>query len=107
MVIELILFQGGGGGGYSHEMIRQNPNFIRVQLGASYDWPDSRVLLNTKKKSEKRQKQRVFAGLVKKIVYGKPLPLVCFERGHSKIVKLLLKHGARCDIQDAEGNTAL
>ena len=39
-----------GGGGYSHEMIGQNPNFIRVQLGASYDWPDSRVLLNTKKK---------------------------------------------------------
>ena len=88
-------------------MIRQNPDFIRVQLRASYDWPDSRVLLNTEKKVDKGKKKRVFAGLVKKIVYGKPLPLVCFERGHSKIVKLLLKHGARCDIQDAEGNTAL
>ena len=41
---------GKGGGVYSHEMIRQNPNFIRVQLRASYDWPDSRVLLNTRKK---------------------------------------------------------
>ena len=29
------------------------------------------------------------------------------HRGHSKIVKLLLKHNANCDIQDAEGNTAL
>ena len=49
-------------------MIRQNPDFIRVQLRASYDWPDSRVLLNTeKKKRTKAKKKRVFAGLVKKI----------------------------------------
>lgn len=84
-------------------MIKQNPNFIRVQLRASCDWPDSRGLLNTKHKAKKASICR----FVKRIVYGKPLPLVCFERGHSKIVKLLLKHGARCDIQDAEGNTAL
>ena len=38
-------------------MIRQNPDFIRVQLRASYDWPDSRVLLNTEKKVDKGQKK--------------------------------------------------
>ena len=38
-------------------MIRQNPDFIRVQLRASYDWPDSRVLLNTEKKSGQRPKK--------------------------------------------------
>ncbi|XP_022778482.1 26S proteasome non-ATPase regulatory subunit 10-like isoform X1 [Stylophora pistillata] len=29
------------------------------------------------------------------------------SQGHSKIVKLLLNHNASCNIQDAEGNTAL
>ena len=38
-------------------MIRQNPDFIGVQLRASYDWPDSRVLLNTEKKVDKGQKK--------------------------------------------------
>ena len=38
-------------------MIRQNPDFIRVQHRASYDWPDSRVLLNTEKKVDKGKKK--------------------------------------------------
>ena len=40
-------------------------------------------------------------------VYGQTLLMIACQRGHVKIVKLLLRHGARVHVRDEDGATAL